>query len=41
MMELVDMLGLGSSSLKNRGSSPLFGSSIITFFKYGYNKSTL
>lgn len=25
MMELVDMLGLGSSSLKSRGSSPLFG----------------
>ena len=25
-MELVDMLGLGSSSLRSRGSSPLFGS---------------
>jgi hypothetical protein len=25
MMELVDMLGLGSSSLLSRGSSPLFG----------------
>lgn len=39
MMELVDMLGLGSSSLKSRGSSPLFGT--YNFFKYGYNKSTL
>nr|YP_010516733.1 ribosomal protein S12 [Haslea karadagensis]UXN44276.1 ribosomal protein S12 [Haslea karadagensis]UXN44317.1 ribosomal protein S12 [Haslea karadagensis]UXN44357.1 ribosomal protein S12 [Haslea karadagensis] len=25
MMELVDMLGLGSSSLKSKGSSPFFG----------------
>ena len=25
MMELVDMLGLGSSSEKSRGSSPFFG----------------
>jgi small subunit ribosomal protein S12 len=31
MMELVDMLGLGSSSFKSRGSSPLFG--IILKFK--------
>jgi small subunit ribosomal protein S12 len=28
-MELVDMLGLGSSSLTSRGSSPLFGSKYI------------
>ena len=25
MMELVDMLGLGSSSLMSKGSSPFFG----------------
>lgn len=30
MMELVDMLGLGSSSEKSRGSSPFFG--IMHFF---------
>ena len=29
MMELVDMLGLGSSSLKSRGSSPLFGKNLF------------
>ena len=39
MMELVDMLGLGSSSEKSRGSSPFFGSTVTNrlrhyFFKY-------
>ena len=29
MAELVDALGLGSSSVKSRGSIPLFGSSLI------------
>jgi hypothetical protein len=29
MMELVDMLGLDSSSLKSRGSSPLFGKNLF------------
>ena len=30
MMELVDMLGLGSSSVWSRGSSPLFGIMVTT-----------
>lgn len=29
MMELVDMLGLGSSSERSRGSSPFFGKNLI------------
>ena len=36
MMELVDMLGLGSSSFMSRGSSPLFGKiwlQLINFVK--------
>ena len=36
-MELVDMLGLGSSSLKSRGSSPLFGKNSYLRFLYGYD----
>ena len=32
MMELVDMLGLGSSSFRSRGSSPLFGKNLIFNF---------
>ena len=37
-MELVDMLGLGSSSFKSRGSSPLFG---INNRNHGYNNATM
>ena len=37
MMELVDMLGLGSSSFKSRGSSPLFGNK----FKFNYLMATI
>ena len=29
-MELVDMLGLGSSSEKSRGSSPFFGNAFFS-----------
>ena len=32
MMELVDMLGLGSSSLMSRGSSPLFGKFLFQIY---------
>ena len=37
MMELVDMLGLGSSSFKSRGSSPLFGNR----FNFNYSMATI
>ena len=35
MMELVDMLGLGSSSEKSRGSSPFFGKITLKLY-YAY-----
>ena len=38
MMNLVDMLGLGSSSFKSKGSSPFFGKSIINNKDYIYLK---
>ena len=37
MMELVDMLGLGSSSKKSKGSNPFFGK-IIYFIMPTYNQ---
>lgn len=38
MMEMVDMLGLGSSSFKSRGSTPLFGIQNILLNMPTYNQ---